>query len=43
MSVLVLDASVLVAATVDDGPEGRWAEELFAADQLTGRRLPIGR
>jgi predicted nucleic acid-binding protein len=31
MKALVTDASMLVAALVDEGPEGRWAEELLAS------------
>lgn len=34
MSPLVLDASVLVAATSDPGPEGRWAERVVEARSL---------
>ncbi len=32
---LVVDASVVVASLVNDGPEGRWAEALVLA--LLGR------
>lgn len=31
---LVLDASALVAALIDDGPVGRWAEDLMAHGTL---------
>lgn len=31
---IVVDASMVVAALVDDGPEGRWADGLLAHDQL---------
>jgi predicted nucleic acid-binding protein len=31
---IVVDASVLVAATTDDGAEGRWAEQMIAAGPL---------
>jgi predicted nucleic acid-binding protein len=31
---IVVDASVLVAAAVDAGPEGRWAERLVEAEVL---------
>jgi predicted nucleic acid-binding protein len=31
---LVVDSSILVAALVDDGPVGRWAERLIGADPL---------
>jgi len=41
MTILVLDASVLVAAAVDDGPEGRWAEQLIATDQLVAPHLAL--
>lgn len=33
---LVVDASVVVAALVDSGPDGRWAESLLAGDDLAG-------
>ena len=38
MSVVV-DASVCVAALVDGGPEGRWAETLFAEQPLSAPQL----
>ncbi len=28
---LVIDAGVVVAALVDDGPHGRWAESMLAS------------
>ena len=31
---LVVDAAAVVAALVDDGPEGRWAEGMFAGATL---------
>jgi predicted nucleic acid-binding protein len=34
VSILVVDASVLVAATADAGADGRWAEHLVATEQL---------
>lgn len=34
MTALVVDASVLVAAAVDPGPDGRWAERVVAAHPL---------
>lgn len=36
---LVPDASVLVAALVDDGPVGQWAEEVLAAHDLAAPHL----
>jgi predicted nucleic acid-binding protein len=35
----VVDASVVVAALVDDGPVGRWAEELMATTPLAAPHL----
>lgn len=35
----VVDASVVVAALVDDGPVGRWAEELAASTPLAAPHL----
>ena len=36
---LVVDASVVVAALVDGGPDGRWAETILATDELAGPHL----
>lgn len=36
---LVVDASVVVAALVDSGPAGRWAEELLATESLAAPHL----
>lgn len=36
---LVVDASAVVAALVDDGPDGRWAESLVASDDLAAPHL----
>ena len=36
---VVVDASVLVAALVDTGREGQWAEELLAASDLASPHL----
>lgn len=36
---LAVDASAVVAALVDTGPDGRWAEELLASDALVGPHL----
>lgn len=36
---LVIDASAAVAALVDDGPDGRWAEELIAREALAAPHL----
>ena len=35
----VVDASVVVAALVDDGPAGRWAEELLESTPLAAPHL----
>jgi predicted nucleic acid-binding protein len=35
----VVDASVIVAALVDDGPAGRWAETLVAGQPLAAPHL----
>ena len=37
----VVDASVLVAAVVDSGPDGQWAESLLDADSLAGPELVL--
>lgn len=36
---VVVDASVVVAALVDGGPAGRWAESLLAAGELAAPHL----
>jgi predicted nucleic acid-binding protein len=36
---VVVDASVVVAALVDNGAEGRWAEEVLASDDLAAPHL----
>lgn len=36
---LVVDASVVVAALVDSGSDGRWAEKTLASDELAGPHL----
>jgi predicted nucleic acid-binding protein len=36
---LVVDASCVVAALTDAGPDGRWAETLLATDQLAAPHL----
>lgn len=36
---LVVDASVVVAALVDRGPTGRWAESILGVDQLVAPAL----
>lgn len=38
---LVVDASVLVAALVDSGPEGKWAESVIAEGSLTAPELVL--
>ena len=35
----VIDASVLVSALLDDGPEGQWAEDIIAAGSLHAPEL----
>ena len=37
----VVDASVLVAALVDSGREGRWAESTLAEGHLAGPELAM--
>lgn len=37
----VLDSSVLVAALVDSGAEGRWAEAMIAGEDLAGPELAL--
>lgn len=37
----VVDGSVLVAALVDSGGEGRWAEAVLADDELAGPELTL--
>ena len=37
----VVDASVLVAALVDSGPEGMWAESVIAQDSLASPELAL--
>lgn len=36
---IVVDASVLIAALIDSGPEGKWAEEIVAAGSLHAPEL----
>lgn len=38
---VVVDASVLVAAITDEGPEGRWAESLLAGSRLAAPHLVL--
>ena len=38
---MVIDASTMVAALVDSGPEGAWAESLIADGQLIGPELVL--
>ena len=38
---LVLDASVVVAALVDSGPDGTWAESLLSDDLAAPDLLPV--
>lgn len=39
---LVVDASVVVAALVDHGPAGRWAEEVLRSDRLVApHHMPV--
>jgi predicted nucleic acid-binding protein len=37
--VVVVDASVVVAALVDSGPDGRWAEEVLISGSLAAPHL----
>lgn len=37
----VVDASLLVAATTDSGPEGAWAEEIIGAGELVAPDLAL--
>src|SRR4249920_2941895 len=37
--VVVVDASVVVAALVDGGPDGQWSEAVLVADQLAAPHL----
>jgi predicted nucleic acid-binding protein len=37
----VVDASVLVAATTDDGPEGQWAERILEAGHSSSPHLVL--
>jgi predicted nucleic acid-binding protein len=36
---LVVDASVVVAALLDSGPDGRWAEKVLVSDHLAAPHL----
>ena len=38
---VVVDASVLVAALIDSGREGKWAESVIAAGDLAGPELAL--
>ena len=37
----VIDGSLLVAALVDSGRDGQWAEDVIAADELAGPELTL--
>lgn len=39
MSLVVVDASVAVAALVDSGPDGRWAEQVLLSGYLAAPHL----
>lgn len=39
MSAIVADASTVVAALLDGGPDGRWAEQVLVAGQLAAPQL----
>lgn len=41
MSVAVVDASTVVAALLDSGPEGRWAEDQIITHDLAGPHLVL--
>ena len=38
---VVIDASALVAALVDSGPDGQWAESLLTSDLAAPHLLPV--
>lgn len=38
---VVIDASAVVAALVDSGPDGRWAETLLVSDLAAPHLLPV--
>lgn len=38
---VVIDASAIVAALVDSGPDGQWAERLLASDLAGPHLLPV--
>lgn len=38
---IVIDASVVVAALVDSGPDGQWAETLLTSDLAAPHLLPV--
>ena len=38
---IVVEASVLVAAAADSGPEGRWAEDIVAQEALAAPQLVL--
>ncbi|HLF79013.1 MAG TPA: type II toxin-antitoxin system VapC family toxin [Dehalococcoidia bacterium] len=38
---LVVDASVVVAALVDSGPQGTWAEQILSSDSLAAPHLML--
>ena len=37
--IIVIDASIVVSALVDSGPEGRWAEQLLQSHEITAPSL----
>ena len=39
MAAVVVDASTVVAALLDSGPDGRWAERMLVSGQLTAPHL----
>jgi predicted nucleic acid-binding protein len=39
MATVVVDASTVVAALLDGGPDGRWAEQMLASGPLTAPHL----
>jgi len=38
---IVVDSSVLVAATIDDGPRGRWAERVIGVNSIHGPEIVL--
>lgn len=41
MTAVVIDASAVVAALIDSGPDGQWAETLLTSDLAAPHLLPV--